>query len=352
LGPGDYFGKTMANNTDPSITIGLVGAAYQGQSIDFFLKNCAQLGTCEPTYPNGPVPEGHYGGYAWLLDLAQRAQQDGVIKGIIMHQGESDTGQVVWLDKVNSVVTDLRNDLGIGDVPFIAGEMVPGACCTAHDAIVHQIPSVVSNGHYVEADGLGAIDAYHFDAEGYREIGRRYANKMLALVYDDNSNDDDVVAAINAGSSQGNTYNGVYYEADQYYNGGTTSSTSDSISGASDSSVYQTERYGTYTYEIPVDNGNYTVDLGFVEMYWNQAGSRVFSVSVEGIAVLTNFDIYQAVGHDVAYNPGAVDVNINDGSLTIQVSTSVDNGTLSRILVMQGGTSPLPPPPPSARHTL
>jgi hypothetical protein len=189
------------------------------------------------------------------------------------------------------------------------------------------------------------MDQYHFDAEGYREIGRRYARKMLSLVYNsndnnnnndnssNNNNDTDVVAAINVGSFQGDTYKGVYYEPDNSYSGGTTHSTSDSISGASDSSVYQTERYGNYTYEIPMNNGSYSVDLGFVELYWTQAGSRSFSVSVEGTPLLNNFDIYRQVGHDVVYDPGPVDVYVNDGSLTIQVSTSVDNGTLSRILV-------------------
>jgi GH35 family endo-1,4-beta-xylanase len=341
LGPGDYFGKTLADNTNPEITIGLVGAAYQGQSINFFLKDCAQRGTCNPANGNGSVPEGHNGGYAWLLDLAQRAQQDGVIKGIIMHQGESDTGQQDWLDRVNAVVTDLRNDLGIGDVPFIAGEMVPGACCTAHNPIVQQIPQVVSNGHFVSADGLAAMDAYHFNAEGYREMGRRYAEKMLTLIdttadENEDENDTDVVAAINAGSDQGDTYDDVYYDSDNYYNGGTTHSTGDSITNASNTSIYQSERYGSYAYEIPVNNGDYRVELGMVEMYWKQAGSRSFSVAIEGESVLGNLDIHQTVGHDTAYNRGPFNTVVDDGSLTIQVNTSVDNGTLSRILVLAG----------------
>jgi GH35 family endo-1,4-beta-xylanase len=343
LGPGDYFGKTLAENTDPDVTIGLVGAAYQGQSIDFFLKDCAQRGTCTPVNGNGPVPEGHNGGYAWLLDLARRAQQDGVIKGIIMHQGETDTGQPDWPDRVNAVVSDLRNDLGIGDVPFIAGEMVPGACCTAHNPMIHRIPQVVSNGHYVSADGLSAMDPYHFNAEGYREMGRRYANKMLTLIdttpedgLDDGDNETDVVAAINAGSDQGETYDGVYYDSDRYYNGGNTFSTNDSIAGGNNTSIYQTERYGSYTYEIPVNNGDYSVELGMVEMYWDQAGSRSFSVAIEGATVLRDLDIHQEAGHDMAYNQGPFNTVVNDGSLTIQVSASVDNGTLSRVLLLAG----------------
>ena len=181
LGPGDYFGRTMLQNSAPGVRIGLVGAAYQGQSINFFLKDCAQRGSCNPSGANGSVPLGQ-GGYAWMLDLAKKAQQDGVIKGIIFHQGESDTGDASWPGKVNQMVTDLRNDLGIGNVPFIAGEMVPGACCTSHNTYVHQIETAVTNGHWVSASGLGSRDEYHFDAPGYRELGRRYANEMLNLV--------------------------------------------------------------------------------------------------------------------------------------------------------------------------
>jgi len=183
LGPGDYFGRTMLENSGPGVKVGLVGAAYQGQKIEFFMKNCASLGSCTPTNGNGAVPLGQ-GGYAWMLDLAKKAQQDGVIKGIIFHQGESNTGDSSWPGKVNQVVTDLRRDLGLNaaEVPFIAGEMVPGACCTSHDTYVHQISSAVTNGHWVSASGLSARDQYHFNAEGYREIGRRYAQKMLELI--------------------------------------------------------------------------------------------------------------------------------------------------------------------------
>jgi hypothetical protein len=148
----------------------------------------------------------------------------------------------------------------------------------------------------------------------------------------------EVIAAINVGSDQGDTYNGEYYEGDIYYNGGTTNYTSDTIAGAEDGSVYQTERYGTYTYEIPVDNGDYHVELGLVELYWKQAGSRSASITVEGTSVLDNVDIYQQVGHDAAYDPAPVNAVVNDGSLTIQVSASVNNGTLSRILVLTGHT--------------
>lgn len=116
------------------------------------------------------------------MDLARKAQQRGVIKGIIFHQGESNTGDPAWPGRVNQLVTDVRNDLGIGNVPFIAGELPYPACCASHNTLIRQLPSVISNAHFVTAEGLNIHDQYHWDSAGVREMGRRYANKMLELV--------------------------------------------------------------------------------------------------------------------------------------------------------------------------
>ncbi len=187
IGPGDTFGKTLAENTDPAITIGLVGAAYQGQSIDFFLKDCAERDTCKLVRPNGPIPEGHNGGYEWLLDLAKRAQQVGVIKGILLHQGETDTGDPEWKYKVSALITDLHADLGLGDdVPLLVGELLYpeyDSCCGKwHNPEINLLPTVLSNTYVISAEGLAGADEAHFTTEAYHEFGRRYAAKMLELV--------------------------------------------------------------------------------------------------------------------------------------------------------------------------
>ncbi|MEJ2612547.1 MAG: sialate O-acetylesterase, partial [Candidatus Thiodiazotropha sp.] len=180
LGPGDTFGKTMADHSDSNVTIGLVGAAYGGQKIEYFLKNCDAYNACAPSF--GSTPNNFHGGYAWLLDLAKKAQQKGVIKGVIFHQGESNTGDQNWPSRVNQLVTDLRNDLGIRNVPFIAGELPYTGCCSSHNTLIRQLPSIISNAHYVTAEGLNIHDEYHWDSAGVREMGYRYANKMLQLV--------------------------------------------------------------------------------------------------------------------------------------------------------------------------
>jgi hypothetical protein len=175
VGPGDYFGKTLAAAL-PDVTIGLVPCAISGVDIDFFGKDVVSARRAEFKIP----PDDHFAGaYEWVIERAKLAQQTGVIRGIIFHQGESDTGQSAWVGKVKTMVTNLRTDLGLGDVPFVAGELLYGGCCASHNPIVNQLPAEITNAFVVSAEGLMGADEAHFDLAGQRELGVRYGNKML-----------------------------------------------------------------------------------------------------------------------------------------------------------------------------
>mgnify|MGYP002401963700 CR=1 FL=1 len=93
--------------------------------------------------------------------------------------------------------------------------------------------------------------------------------------------------------------------------------------------MYQTERYGTYSYKIPVTTGTFTVKLFMAEIYNNAAAARSFHVSVEGQRVLSNVDLYTLVGHDGAYEYVVENVRVTDGTLDIALQSVVDNGTLA-----------------------
>jgi hypothetical protein len=178
LGPGDGFGKALAA-AFPQATIGLVPCAISGVDIDFFRKGVTSARRAEFRIP----PDNHWGGaYEWVIERARLAQQSGVIRGIIFHQGESDTGQAVWVDKVNGMLTDLRADLGLGDVPFLAGELLYGGCCSSHNPIINRIPTTITNGHVISASGLMGSDTAHFDLAGQRELGARYGQRMIELL--------------------------------------------------------------------------------------------------------------------------------------------------------------------------
>ncbi|XYH94921.1 glycoside hydrolase family 11 protein [Sorangium sp. So ce1128] len=120
---------------------------------------------------------------------------------------------------------------------------------------------------------------------------------------------------------------GVEYQADKYASGGSSNSTQDSVVGGQ---LYQTERYGSFSYEVPVTaNGSYTVKLHFAEIVQNSAGSRSFSVAVEGNTVISNLDLYAEVGHDMGYTETFADIAVNDGSVTIELIEGIENPTIA-----------------------
>ncbi len=130
-----------------------------------------------------------YGGnpYGYLVELAKLAQKDGVIKGILLHQGESDPSDKAWPNKVKAIYDNLIKDLNLKakDVPLLAGELVNGdqnGACAAMNTIIAELPRTVPTAHVISSKGCSARrDRLHFAPEGYRELGRRYAAEMLRL---------------------------------------------------------------------------------------------------------------------------------------------------------------------------
>ena len=133
--------------------------------------------------------------------------------------------------------------------------------------------------------------------------------------------------------------------------GGSTFSTTHSITGTSDPTLYQTERYApTLTYNIPVVNDTYTVTLYFAEIWFNAPGERVFNVSIEGQTVLQNFDIWAVAGEFAAVQRTFV-VTVTDGVLNIVATASANNAKFSAIQVVPGSSPPTPTPTPTATPT-
>ena len=189
LTPVDYFGRTLTEALPDSIRIGVVHVAIGGIHIEGFMQDSivsyiehrapGWMKNILQAYDNDP--------YARLVALARRAQQDGVIKGILMHQGESNTGDPTWAGKVKIVYERLLSDLGLqaADVPLIVGEVVQadgqGVCIRANQQI-DALPATIPTAHVVKSDGCtNGPDRLHFDVAGYRELGRRYAALFLSL---------------------------------------------------------------------------------------------------------------------------------------------------------------------------
>jgi len=166
IGPGDWFAKTIINELPEGDTIGLIPCAENGMGIDHFLNNK----------------------YSWIVNRCKLAQQrGGVIEGILFCQGETDTGNPSWPGKVNTLVSNLKRDLGLGDVPFLAGELLYSGTSSSHNQLIRQLPNTIKNCHVISAQGLvedtnDQTYNLHFDHNSQVEFGKRYAKKMTEVL--------------------------------------------------------------------------------------------------------------------------------------------------------------------------
>lgn len=190
LTPADYFGRTMIANLPENVRVGVIHVAIGGIRIEGFMpdsiKNYAE--NVAPGWMKGMLKAYNDNPYERLVTLARKAQQDGVIKGILMHQGCSNTGEPDWADKVKNVYDNLLGDLNLvpEQVPLLAGEVVQAngkGVCIGMNKQIQTLPETIHTAHVVSSDDCtNGPDNLHFDAAGYRELGARYADKMLSLL--------------------------------------------------------------------------------------------------------------------------------------------------------------------------
>ena len=112
--------------------------------------------------------------------------------------------------------------------------------------------------------------------------------------------------------------------------GGSSSSTSNPISGTIDDPLYQSERYGNFEYRFTVPNGDYQVTLKFAEIYWDNAGQRRFNVDIEGTRVLSDIDLIALVGKNAPYDR-TFTTTVSDDVLNINFQTITNNAKISSI---------------------
>lgn len=189
LTPADYFGRTLIGNLPEKVRVGIVHVAVGGCRIELFDEDKYQdYVASSPDWLQNMVKEYDGNPYARLVELARLAQKDGVIKGILLHQGESNTGDPEWPQKVKLVYERLLSDLGLKaeDVPLLAGETVSAdqnGKCASMNAIIDELPRTIPTAHVISSAGCPAAqDSLHFTAEGYRMLGTRYGEKMLDLL--------------------------------------------------------------------------------------------------------------------------------------------------------------------------
>lgn len=204
LGPADYFGRTMVEKTDSQIRVGIVDVAVAGCSIQLFDSPLSQ------SYMNQQASwfkqrVEAYGGkpYERFIEMAKKAQEDGVIKGIIFHQGETDAGDGQWPSKVKKLYDRILKDLNLGDdIPFLAGEVLRSGMSSGANNNIAKLPQQSKNFYVISSEGfnqaLGDGQNVHFTSQEYRDFGKRYAEKMIEVLGDKIK----PVAAVESSSSE------------------------------------------------------------------------------------------------------------------------------------------------------
>jgi len=188
LSPADYFGRTMVANLPDSITVGVINVSVAGCDIRLFDKDMYldYDSTSADSWFTSQVVGYDGDPYQYLIDLAKLTQKDGVIKGILLHQGETNTGQEQWPGYVKKIYDDMLTDLSLeaNSVPLLAGEVFSGEgnCCSSMNTIIAKLPDTIPLAYVISSDGCTGQDAAHFDSPGYRELGKRYGEKMLSLL--------------------------------------------------------------------------------------------------------------------------------------------------------------------------
>lgn len=186
LGVADYFGRTMVAALPDHIKIGVVNVAIGGISIEGFMTDKVEeylddtagfVKEAAAAYDNNP--------YQRLVDMGRKAQQYGVIKGILLHQGESNNGDGKWPRKVKQVYESLLKDLHLSadTVPLFAGEVVDtefGSPIALNNEVINKLPEEVPTAHIIPSNGCAPQnDKLHFTANSYRIMGKRYAYEVL-----------------------------------------------------------------------------------------------------------------------------------------------------------------------------
>ncbi len=185
----DFFGRSMVANLPVDVRVGIINVSIGGCKIELFDKdNYQSYVEKAPQWMLGMIKEYDGNPYARLMEMAKLAQKDGVIKGILLHQGESNPNDSMWTTKVKGVYDHLLKDLNLEarKVPLLAGETVnadQGGICAGMNKIIATLPQKIKNSYVISSAGCAdGADNLHFTAEGYKELGNRYAKKMLELM--------------------------------------------------------------------------------------------------------------------------------------------------------------------------
>lgn len=190
LCPADYFGRKMLEYLPEVKKVGIINVAVDGTALRIFDKDQFQ-GYCDsiqPDWMNNEVNFYDRNPYERLITMAKKAQEEGTIKGILLHQGCTDAYSDVWIKTVEKVYNDILTDLNLNaaDVPLLVGEAIgsdQNGVCQHANPTIDRVHDFIPTAYTISSRACEAgMDHLHFSAAGYRRLGTRYGIKMLQLM--------------------------------------------------------------------------------------------------------------------------------------------------------------------------
>ena len=186
LTPADWFGRTLVASLPENIKVGVIHVAIGGIDIKGFLPDSIKeyAEKKAPGWMKGMLAAYDNNPYERLVTLAKKAQKDGVIKGILMHQGETNTGDPKWAGMVKQVYENLCGDLQLKpeEVNLYVGNIVQAGgkgVCIGCKKQIDELPQTIHTCQVISSDDCtNGPDRLHFDAAGYRELGCRYGEAV------------------------------------------------------------------------------------------------------------------------------------------------------------------------------
>lgn len=195
MGIADFFGRKIIQELPASIKVGVANISIGGQSIDLFDKatSASYITKARNAKEWWIQYLDEYGGnpYNRIIEMGEVAKREGVIKGILFHQGEADYQMANWPSRVKKVYEDIIADLKLDPtkVPILIGELATtaaGGDLGYRNTAVAEAANMIPNGHLISAAGCPALKepsyTLHFTRAGYQTFGERYAEKMLELL--------------------------------------------------------------------------------------------------------------------------------------------------------------------------
>lgn len=194
MGPVDFFGRKMIEKLPAQYKVGVINVSVAGAKLELWDQDaCADYLAMEAADPGrgwlvNMAKAYDMNPYKRIVEVAKIAQKSGVIKGMLVHQGESNPDDSLWCGRLKKIHDDLCHDLGLNpdEIPLLAGELKQaeegGVCAAFNDVVLSHLPEVMPNGYVISSLGCQSTgDQFHFSTEGMRLMGYRMADKMLQL---------------------------------------------------------------------------------------------------------------------------------------------------------------------------